>query len=488
MIFSNVRADHRVIKVAGDYNLPPFEYIDEVGNYVGFNVDIMKAIELNSETSVKFIPLRWNEALKSLEDGEVDAIQGMTKTKERMKKYDFSDPILTNEQVMFVRSDENEIKSLKDLKQKRVVIQKKGSMDEYSHLLNGAFVIREDTQKEAIYLLKNGYADVFIGQKLAGLYMIQKYDLQDKIKIVGKPVLTLDYCIAVKKGNKELLKEINSTLRKVRKDGLYNTLYFKWFGENYFDKKLIFIRFIILFAASLSIALITILLLKHNNLKLKRLVEEKTEELTRLNEKLKSSNDNLMFNNDELLRNNSDLTNLNNRLLEEIEQRKRAEEKVKYYGTHDYLTGFYNRKFLLDKIEELINEDRKFALLYLDFDKFKHINDSFGHEAGDIILIETTKRIRNILQKDDVPARIGGDEFIIILTGDYEKDEIMARGKAMLSVLNEPIEFSGKIIIPSLSIGVSSYPENGSNIEELIKKADKLMYEAKADGGNSIKI
>jgi len=157
----------------------------------------------------------------------------------------------------------------------------------------------------------------------------------------------------------------------------------------------------------------------------------------------------------------------------------------------DNLTGLPNRSLFLYRLEQTLLEanryDRQFAVLYLDLDDFKAINDAFGHHAGDLLLQETSKRLVECLRKSDTVARIGGDEFTIILPeiSKYENIEIVA--KKIISHLSLPFTLKATEKSIGVSIGITRYPMDGDNAETLLKNADIAMYEAKAKGRNIYK-
>ncbi|MEW6267141.1 MAG: EAL domain-containing protein [Thermodesulfobacteriota bacterium] len=174
---------------------------------------------------------------------------------------------------------------------------------------------------------------------------------------------------------------------------------------------------------------------------------------------------------------------------QDITERKRTEEQLKYLAYHDLLTGLPNRKSFYEKIEDLLvqsqrrSRDTLWALLFLDLDRFKDINDTLGHDAGDALLKEVAFRIQNCLRKSDFIFRLGGDEFTVILN-HLSKDIDAARvAQIILDSVAQPLSISSQDIYPSASIGISLYPNDGQNVEVLVKNADMAMYAAK-DKGN----
>ncbi|MCC2686091.1 MAG: diguanylate cyclase [Paenibacillaceae bacterium] len=156
----------------------------------------------------------------------------------------------------------------------------------------------------------------------------------------------------------------------------------------------------------------------------------------------------------------------------------------------DGLTGLYNRKYL-EKIR-LSNEsermNRHWSLLFIDIDDFKMINDTYGHDAGDLALLEVAKRLKQQMRKTDTIVRMGGDEFIIVIEGTQESEELRIVAEKVLASVQQPIEIAGNSIQLSVSVGVSSEEVEAVSLQQLIIKADQAMYEVKNHGKAGYKI
>jgi len=167
--------------------------------------------------------------------------------------------------------------------------------------------------------------------------------------------------------------------------------------------------------------------------------------------------------------------------------RKQAEEKLKFLSLYDPLTRLPNRALFYDRMKQEIayarREQKKFALMFLDLDNFKQINDKFGHDAGDELLRETAKRFNNLLRESDTVCRLGGDEFIILLPRlKHPRENTEDVVQKIFSTFHEPFMIKNNPVNIHLSIGVTLYPDNGEEEEVLIKEADKAMYLAKKKG------
>jgi diguanylate cyclase (GGDEF)-like protein len=159
---------------------------------------------------------------------------------------------------------------------------------------------------------------------------------------------------------------------------------------------------------------------------------------------------------------------------------------------HDQLTGLPNRLFLQAHLPEAIErataEKRLLAVLFLDLDRFKHINDSRGHEVGDKLLQEIAKRVRAAVRPDDVVVRMGGDEFVVVLHGARTHDEVNNAAARINDVLGAPVVIDGRALVATVSIGVSVFPRDGASMGELLKHSDTAMYQAKDRGRNNFQV
>lgn len=138
-------------------------------------------------------------------------------------------------------------------------------------------------------------------------------------------------------------------------------------------------------------------------------------------------------------------------------------------------------------IEAAHRHQRQFAVLFIDLDRFKVINDSLGHDAGDMLLVEIAGRLRGALRSSDVVARLGGDEFVVILEETAERDDVERIAGNLLSILSQPLQLSGHECHTTASIGIATYPSDGSDVQALTKNADMAMYLTKEDGKNGFR-
>ncbi|MGB3960929.1 MAG: EAL domain-containing protein, partial [Sulfurimonas sp.] len=173
----------------------------------------------------------------------------------------------------------------------------------------------------------------------------------------------------------------------------------------------------------------------------------------------------------------------------EIKKRNEMQEMLDYQAHHDQLTKLPNRTLFLDRLHQAIKQNKrnetKMALLFIDLDNFKQINDSLGHDAGDKVLQEIAQRLGGKIRESDTLARLGGDEFTLILNNIIDDDTIIDIVENILQVTQKLIEIQTQQLYVTLSIGISIYPNDGESAEDLLKYADAAMYKSKESGKNT---
>lgn len=171
---------------------------------------------------------------------------------------------------------------------------------------------------------------------------------------------------------------------------------------------------------------------------------------------------------------------------EDITDRKAAEDKIRYLAHHDALTGLPNRFSLHERIEQGMAFARRFdqslAIMLIDLDRFKAINDTLGHNVGDQLLIQVAKRLERTVRNSDIVARLGGDEFVVVLTGVKDADAVAEVAAKIVQQVATPYDIAGQELHTTPSVGICFYPQDASETDELIKNADIAMYHAKAMG------
>ena len=176
-------------------------------------------------------------------------------------------------------------------------------------------------------------------------------------------------------------------------------------------------------------------------------------------------------------------------ILRKTDELMDARNSMAFLAVHDGLTGLHNRAFLTDHFDTLIKgaqrRDERMAVVQIDLDRFKQINDTLGHAAGDYVLVVTAQRMRETCRASDICVRLGGDEFVMILQGAGSTEDINMVAKRIMSRINEPIGFQGATILPGASAGIAVYPVDADNANDLVVHADLALYAAKKQGGGA---
>ncbi len=176
-------------------------------------------------------------------------------------------------------------------------------------------------------------------------------------------------------------------------------------------------------------------------------------------------------------------------VINDITEARHYERRLHHLAHHDPLTGLANRTLLQDRLRHAIEcaarDDFLVALAFLDLDNFKHINDSFGHEAGDAVLREVAQRLRINMREDDTIARMGGDEFVLIICDPASREQVAELVERIRLSVTAPVRVDGQEIVPGTSIGVSIFPDDGDSLEKIMRAADAAMYHAKTIGKNN---
>ena len=179
-------------------------------------------------------------------------------------------------------------------------------------------------------------------------------------------------------------------------------------------------------------------------------------------------------------------------IIRDITDRKRSEERILQLAYHDSLTGLPNRRLLIDRLKQVLSRDRRenkhAAVLFLDLDKFKSINDTMGHAVGDELLKAVSEGLEKCVREEDTLARHGGDEFIILLQSIERIEDLIKVAERVLAIFKTPFTLKEQKQFITTSIGISIYPQDGNDSETLLRNADIAMYSAKKDGSNQYKL
>lgn len=173
----------------------------------------------------------------------------------------------------------------------------------------------------------------------------------------------------------------------------------------------------------------------------------------------------------------------------QMAQLRDNQEELQHLAQHDMLTGLPNRRVLQERLSHAIAQARRggrtLALLFIDLDHFKDINDKLGHEAGDALLVALAQRLHSDTREADTVARMGGDEFVVLIDSPADKAHIVAIAEKLLLALQQPLQWQGHTLQVGASIGISQYPQDGQTVVDMMANADRAMYRVKAAGRNA---
>ncbi|HTD02678.1 diguanylate cyclase domain-containing protein [Undibacterium sp.] len=182
----------------------------------------------------------------------------------------------------------------------------------------------------------------------------------------------------------------------------------------------------------------------------------------------------------------AELANSNRQLQHEIQVRQLAEEHIRHLANHDALTGLPNRRLLEDRLEHALSQAKRnqnmVAVKFIDLDRFKEVNDTLGHRVGDLLLQTVANRLRSLLREIDTISRIGGDEFILVLSDMTSEQHVLETAEKILLSLSQTYFIEQHTLHTTPSIGIAIYPQDGDNPEQLMSRADVAMYQVKKKG------
>jgi diguanylate cyclase (GGDEF)-like protein/PAS domain S-box-containing protein len=176
-------------------------------------------------------------------------------------------------------------------------------------------------------------------------------------------------------------------------------------------------------------------------------------------------------------------------VVRDITAQKQAQARIKFMALHDPLTQLPNRIYLGEHLDNSLalarRQKKSIALLFIDLDHFKEVNDLLGHHAGDALLRDVAARLKAVVRQSDFVARLGGDEFLVVLTDIADVRDVIRVADTLVNSIDFPVAVPGRTVRVSPSIGISQFPEHGDSADALIRHADTAMYQAKARGGRT---
>ncbi len=426
---------HPEIRLATDSNWLPFEAIQKNGKYGGISSDYMKLIE--TLLDIKFTPSPakpWNQITKMVKTRELDVFTMAMETEPRKQYAIFTQPYLSHPMIIATRDNIGYVDGLKGLRGKVIAIE--NGYASYDLLSSNNPDLELQTHPDslsAILAVSNGSAFAYIGN-IASLSHILRSKGITNIKISGQVPYNFELSMGVRSDWPELVPILQKALDSITLEEK-NIILNKWIG---FDLKQDF-DYTLVWQISAA-GLVVFIYIIYWNLLLKRKVKERTRQL-------------------------------------------------EHQAHYDPLTKLPNRVLALDRLSLMINEayrkNNKVALLFLDLDDFKKINDTMGHSAGDHILIDAAERLRKTIRSCDTVARLGGDEFIILLGDLKQSNSIKQIAETLIDKFRSAFIYEDRELLLTASLGIAIYPDDGKTPSDLLRNADSAMYHSKRQGRNT---
>ena len=411
------------VRIGGDYNYPPYEYLDSDGLPTGYNVELTQAIARVMGMEINIQLGSWGDMRQALDHGDVDVLMGMAHTKERLAEVDFSIPHAKVHQSIWIRDDNKTIKSVKDLVGKDVIVMKGSVMHDFMlehEIAANLFMVQ--TLADALKLLASGHHDCALVAKLPGEYLLSDPALNN-IHPIARPVIAQDYGFAVKKGNLELLAKFNEGLALLKKSGEYRQIRDKWLGvlqpEPISWEK--FIRYGAWVIGPLVLILIAFALWSWT---LRRQVALRTEELEReIAERMRSAEE-LQIRQKQLLHADKmtslgilvsgvahEINNPNGLIQLSLPQLSKAHQSIEpilddYYRAHgDFKFGWLNysrmRQEIPKMLAEMLESSNRIKRIVEDLKDFARRNDSGLDDMVDLneVICSALRLVDNALRK-----------------------------------------------------------------------------------------
>ncbi len=434
---------HKQINLGIVKNQPPIEFFSVEGRFSGINQEIIKLISDRTGLAFNVIAFdNWQALYDALITQEIDVLANIIATKKREKEILFTDSYWQMPWVIIHPLYDGQQTSIKYFYGKEVAMIKGydliAKLRKAHPLISFKLVANRE---QGLASLKQGRVDGFITTIASATHLLRPGNsvnlMISMIEGLGveKNRFAINSRLPLLNG---IMNKGLATITDIEKQSIYDN----WFAlkiKTGFDKGVVFKR-----SGQIGVAILVVLVV---------------------------------------------ILLWNRRLQTEIKQRELLEKRMKHMATHDELTGLANRVLLKDRLTAAIDfhhrQSLKMAVLFIDLDGFKDVNDNYGHDVGDELLQQVAFRLLGCVRSSDTVVRFGGDEFVLLLTGLHNTRQAAHVAEKVLIILQEVFELSNTRTFIGCSIGIAMYPSDGNNDINLLKIADTLMYEVKAAGKNN---
>lgn len=429
----------RSIRLGADPAWPPFEFIDQQGIYRGIGADYVTLIE--TRLGIRFerpSSLPWVDILNRLENKELDLLPLAMQTEQRREYSLETLPFVSLAMVIVTRDNVQFIDGLASLEGKTVALEQGyASYDIISKEHPTLNLVTYPNTREALKAVASGNAYAYVGN-IASIAFVMSKDNIKGINISGETPYRFELSMLVRDDWPELVSILNKVLLTVT-DEERSQIFSRWLNPEDSEASLP----LTLLATALTIALFALLVTLYWNKKLNATVYNRTQQL-------------------------------------------------RYQAYHDDLTGLPNRKSIFETLDYQLEVAKRhqqlLAVLFLDIDDFKKVNDTQGHDFGDLLLLSVAERLRLIVNKVDTLGRLGGDEFIILIEQLEQPKDAQNMASNLLNAMSSAFVIEHRKLLLSTSIGIAVYPKDGDDTRTLLRNADTAMYVAKHAGGNQMSL
>lgn len=432
--------EHHSIRVGVMANWPPMEFVDRDGVFKGVTQDILNKLNQRLGLDLIAVPYTdWQQLVEDFLDKKLDMVANMADTPERKQQADFSLNFWPSQWAVLSQAHTSTISSMRELSGSTVAIEKDYDIN---LLLEQQFpdikIVPTSHYDESLELLQQGKVNYAIDTLMVTGGTMRKPEFSNLRMHLPPDMPVTPSLFAVRKDFPILLQAIDQGLRTLSEADRAE-IRNRWFLLDV-APSISQDRIYTLVLQIVGAALLLFVVVFFWNMSLRR----------------------------------------------EVGLRREMEQKMRFMATHDDLTQLANRALLQERLEQAVlqhaRHQEKLALLFIDLDGFKAVNDSYGHHVGDELLTRVAAMLRYCVRKSDTVARFGGDEFVILLTGLLDKDDAALVAEKILMQLAEPVQLSVCQAKVGASIGIGMYPDNGTEPQTLLKAADSLMYLAKQNG------
>ncbi len=456
---ARIRAEETQIVRVGVFENPPIVFSHAAAHPNGIAIDVLDYVAKQERWRVEYVNAAWGELLKLMDGGKLDVLVGIGYSEERARKYKFNRESLLGNWGIVYRRPRDAIVSPLDLKNQRVALMR-GSIhsDIFSQKLMEGFgvsftPIYVDSYAEALEAVAQYRAEAGVVNRTFGALNAHKYGVVET-GIIFNPIY-IHYASPFN-ADPNYLRAIDKHLTVLKADP--NSIYYQsikhWMETPASASWSSWAAWALGGVLALLILVIAIaILLRHQ-------VQRKTGELRFKTEQLQ----------------------------DEIDRRRQTQDRLNRIAYFDGLTQLPNREGFREAFAQAIAQTQHqqtwLALLFIDLDRLKNVNDGLGHDAGDLLLKKVAQRLQSSLRDRDHLSRFGGDEFVAIVQGSHGPQDAEQVAARMLRSLNAPIEVGASQVCVTASIGIALYPDHAQDPDSLLKHADTAMYQAKEQGKN----